>query len=467
MKRTIIVIVVALVVIAGSWYAYSRNASPAEPAAVVTSVAPNGLQTQAVTRGPIEAMTSATGSLAAARTQLVIPLASGKITEVLVDEGQAVRAGQTLARIDRTSLELSLRQAEAALASSQAQLDRTRAGSTAEDIAAAQAALISAQASLQDLMDGPSESELKLAQLAVDQAKNSLYSAQGSRDATVGSDYSSGGAKTQAEAAVLNAEVAVQIAEVQLAQLSEPPKQSAIEAARLQVAQAQASLDKLTNAPTAEDLAVAEATVAQSQVGVDLARQQLDDADIVAPADGELAAWDLYVGDTVAAGQSIGTVIDNSGYHIDLQVDELSIAAVANDQDAHITLDAFPDDELAGHVSRIAAIGTSTQGLVTYQVTVALDPTDLMVRPFMTASVDIVTARKEDALTVSNRALRRDATGKYVEIVKNGVTSKAYVETGLSNSDITEIVSGLEAGDQVVVSSTGSSLLSGSPFGGD
>jgi multidrug efflux pump subunit AcrA (membrane-fusion protein) len=396
----------------------------------------------------------------------VIPLASGKSTEVLGDEGQAVRAGQTLARIDRTSLELSLRQAEAALASSQAQLDRTRAGSTAEDIAAAQAALISAQASLQDLMDGPSESELKLAQLAVDQAKNSLYSAQGSRDATVGSDYSSGGAKTQAEAAVLNAEVAVQIAECNWRSFpSRPSSPPSRPPACRWPRHRPVWTNSLTRPPPRTWPSPRRPWPRARSAWISPANNWTTPTSWPRPT----VNWPpgiLYVGDTVAAGQSIGTVIDNSGYHIDLQVDELSIAAVANDQDAHITLDAFPDDELAGHVSRIAAIGTSTQGLVTYQVTVALDPTDLMVRPFMTASVDIVTARKEDALTVSNRALRRDANGKYVEIVKNGVTSKAYVETGLSNSDITEIVSGLEAGDQVVVSSTGSSLLSGSPFGG-
>ena len=465
MKRTIIIVAVALVVIGGSWYAYSRNATTAEPAE--TSLTPSGLQTVAVTRGPIEAITSATGSLSAARTQSVIPTASGKVTEVLVEEGQAVRAGQVLARLDHTTLELNLRQAEAALTSSQAQLDRVRAGSTAEDVAAAQAALISAQASLQDIMDGPSESELRLAQLAVDQAKNSLYAAQGSRDATVGSDFSSGGAKTQAEASVLNAEVAVQVAELQLAQLSEPPKQSAVEAARLQVAQAMASLARLQAAPTPEDLATSEAAVAQSQVAVDLARQQLDDADIVAPSDGELATWELHVGDVIAAGQSLGVVIDSSAYYIDLQIDEMSVADLAEGQDARIALDTFSDTELAGHISQIALIGTNNQGLITYGVTVALDPTDLMVRPLMTASVDIITDRKEGVLTVSNRALRRDATGKYVETVKNGATSKTYVETGVSNSDITEITSGLEAGDEVVVSSTGSSLLSSSPFGGD
>jgi multidrug efflux pump subunit AcrA (membrane-fusion protein) len=164
--------------------------------------------------------------------------------------------------------------------------------------------------------------------------------------------------------------------------------------------------------------------------------------------------------------QSVGTIIDSSGYHIDLQIDELAIASLAEGQDARITLDAFPGAALTGQVSQIAAIGDSNQGLITYQVTVALAPTDLQVRPLMTASVDIVTERKEDVLAVSNRALRRDATGKYVEVVKGGVASKAYVETGVSNSDVTEILSGLEVGDQVVVSSTGASLLSGSPFGG-
>jgi multidrug resistance efflux pump len=145
----------------------------------------------------------------------------------------------------------------------------------------------------------------------------------------VGSDYATGGAKTQAEATVLNAEVGRAGGRGSVGSASDPPSASAVEAARLQVAQAEAQLATLRSTPTAEDIAVAEAQVAQSQIAVDLARHSLENADIVAPADGELATWDLYVGDTVGMTQSVGTIIDSSGYHIDLQIDELAIASLA------------------------------------------------------------------------------------------------------------------------------------------
>ncbi|MDI7275951.1 MAG: efflux transporter periplasmic adaptor subunit, partial [Anaerolineae bacterium] len=134
-------------------------------------------------------------------------------------------------------------------------------------------------------------------------------------------------------------------------------------------------------------------------------------------------------------------------------------------QEAQITLDAFPDKLLAGRVSRIAPVGTISQGVVNYAVTVELAPTDVAVKADMTASVNIVTARKENVLLVPNRAVRRDRLGRYVEVVVDGQIKRQDVETGLSNETHTEVTKGLKEGALVVVSAPRQSPFAPSTMG--
>jgi HlyD family secretion protein len=178
--------------------------------------------TTAVARGAIVASIDGSGTIAAART-LDVPFAtSGTVSEVLVQEGDVVRAGQVLARIDARDLQAQVDSAQAGLASAQAQLraaqegsatpqdlaaqqasvaqaeanlKKTRQGnSTAADVASAEASLRSAQAQL-DALKNPSPDKISSAQLAVSQAQNSLQSTRDNASA----------AKTKAESAMQQA----------------------------------------------------------------------------------------------------------------------------------------------------------------------------------------------------------------------------------------------------------------------
>ena len=84
----------------------------------------------------------------------------------------------------------------------------------------------------------------------------------------------------------------------------------------------------------------------------------------------------------------------------------------------------------------------------------------------MTAAITVVTATKENVLVVPNRAILRDANGKYVETLNGGTTSKIYITTGLSNQDYTEVVDGLKEGQAIVVNRPRQNILSGGAFGG-
>lgn len=458
MKRVLLIVAVVAVVGAG-WTIYS-NVTRAKP------TIPEGISTEPVGYGDIEATISAVGSLAAERTQSLSFAISGQVVEVLVQEGQQVTEGQVLARLDDDDLQLSVKQAEAALRSAEASLEKVKKGPSEEDLAAARAAVDAARANLQKLQKGPSASDLELAKLSIDQAKNTLWGAQGNRDAIKGSPMAGGGQLAQAEAQVANAELAVKIAEINYAKLIEPADAAAIAAARSQLTQAESSLARLEAQPTAEDIRVAEAQVEQAQVNVEVARSRLDNATLTAPMTGQLASWRLHVGDMAAPGTPIGTIIDTTRYHIDVSIDETDIRQIQEGSTVRVELDAFPGEQLIGEVTSVSLVGDATQGIVTYNVRIDLQPTELPARPLMTAAITIVTATKENVLIAPNRAILRDAGGKYVEILRDGAITKIYIRTGLTGADHTEILDGLEEGQEIIVNRPRQNIFGSIPLGG-
>jgi macrolide-specific efflux system membrane fusion protein len=134
-------------------------------------------------------------------------------------------------------------------------------------------------------------------------------------------------------------------------------------------------------------------------------------------------------------------------------------------QKATITYDALPDSSASGTVTAIAPKGTSTQGVVTYDVTITLEKIDPRLRPNMSCTVEIVTETKAAALVVPTAAIKIDSTTnqKYVLVVsqRDGSTSKTDVKTGLVVGTTTEILSGVSEGQTVVTSSSSSSSSSG------
>ena len=184
--RRFIAVLLVIAVIGGSWYLYSRSQRPEEP------TTPTGIVTAPVERTSIESIVSATGSVSAERVANLIAPGSGTVAEVLVQEGDRVTAGQVVARLDTSDLALGVKQAQSQLEVSQASLARARQIPSAEEIKAAEVALASAQANLANLKRGPSARDKELAQLAIDQAKNSLWGAQGNRDAIKGSPVREG-----------------------------------------------------------------------------------------------------------------------------------------------------------------------------------------------------------------------------------------------------------------------------------
>nr|MBC7243895.1 efflux RND transporter periplasmic adaptor subunit [Chloroflexota bacterium] len=424
-------------------------------------------ETVPVRRDTILATVNASGSVKPKKKVTLVFPSGGLLAAINVQVGQRVEAGQELAWLDTRQLELNVAQAEATLKINQARLAQVKAGPSAADLAAAEAALESAQAlyesakkklNLKDEQLSMAEADLKRAELALQDAQAAYDRVAWRPDI---------GMLPQAaalERATLDYQRALANYKLQVAAIDD----TAFKSAAAQLAQAKAQLEKLRRNPTPEELAIAEAQVEQAKAALEQAKLRLTDAILVAPFSGTVLSIGAEVGELVSAATPVIVLADLAHYYIDASVDEADIGLVQSGQDAIITLDAFPDATLTGRVARIHPLGTVSQGVVSYAVEIEVTSAEVAIQPNMTAIVDIVVARKEGVLVVPNRAVKRDNAARYsVEVFTGSKVEQRSVAIGLSNELVTEIVSGLREGEEVVVYAPRRNVLEqfASPFG--
>jgi HlyD family secretion protein len=158
------------------------------------------------------------------------------------------------------------------------------------------------------------------------------------------------------------------------------------------------------------------------------------------------------------------TLSDLTTSQVSAAVSEADIGKVQPGQKVNFTLTAYPSRTFTGTVATIQPAGTTTSNVVTYNVLIAVDPTDVQLLPDMTATVAIVTASADNAVLVPNGALSSNGT---VPVLRSGSPIAVPVVTGISDGVNTQIVSGLQPGDQVVTGTvSGSSSAKSSSSGG-
>jgi RND family efflux transporter MFP subunit len=174
-----------------------------------------------------------------------------------------------------------------------------------------------------------------------------------------------------------------------------------------------------------------------------------------APFDGVVGRVDVERGESVGPQVPTITLVDDSQFTIEADVDEADIGWIEVGHEVLITLDAFPGYGLTGLVTAIAPSAALEMGIVSYRVTIEINPTNLPLRGGMTANTEIVRDRRENALLVPNRAVWIDAdTGQpFVEKMVEGEIVIAVIEQGITNEQVSEVLSGLEEGDQLAVRS--------------
>ena len=364
-----------------------------------TKIDPTKIAT--IEQGDLAQSVVATGKVQPITKVEVKSKASGIVKKLMVDAGDRVKAGQVLAELDKEELQAQVRGDEAQLT-------------------AAEANLRAAEADVERSKVDAEGVDVPTLQRAYERAKT--MASQGVVSASALDD------------AQRNYEMAVNKRDLARAQLT-------INEAKVKQAQAQVTQYK--------------ASLARSE-------EQLNYATVVAPIDGEVLSRDVEVGDAVSSILVLGssaTLVMTLGnmkeVYVDGKVDESDIGKVYLGQPARIKVESFKDKTFSGKVTKIAPMGVEKDNVTTFQVRVSIDNSGGELKALMTANAEIILKEDHNVLIIPENAIIYDKDKKaQVEVPdakgKEG-KRKVAVTVGISNGAKTELLSGLNKGDKVVL----------------
>lgn len=248
--------------------------------------------------------------------------------------------------------------------------------------------------------------------------------------------------------------------------------QAAVESAQQALIQAQQNLDGVKTGATETTLLDAQASVESTQNALTQAQRARDDAKIIAPFDGIIADIDTFVGKNASSGATAITLVNMSDLQILVSLSEIDVADVKRGQEVELAFDALNGRTLPGKVIAVLPLGTTSQGVVNYNVTIAFtnpDPNPStgagnnsrsgQVLPGMTAQASIITARVNDALLAPNRAIRTQGNRRVMTVLFEGREIPVFVQTGLQNESSTQILSATMSDGQTVNLQEGDTVL--------
>ncbi|MBU1107363.1 MAG: efflux RND transporter periplasmic adaptor subunit [Candidatus Riflebacteria bacterium] len=379
-------------------------------------------ESKLVTLGSLQTTVTGTGQVIPNLSVEVKCKASGTILKLPFEESDAVKKGDLLMELDPRDEENNVRQAEVSL---DATVSRLAQAEQSLAIAIRNIVIISNRA----------QTELKKAK---EQAQNSSKKAARLKT-LLGKKIISQEDYDDAQTLAIIAECSEEDARLELANIE---------------------LEKLSLEQKRQDVQISKTEVESRKIDLSIARRRLQETSITAPMDGIVSTRDVQIGQIVSSGISnvgggttILTLIDLSRIFVYAYIDESSIGQLRNGQNAKISVDAFPGQEFDGKVVRISPEGRNSSNVVTFETKIEVtDTRKSILKPQMTASVDILVEEREKCLSLPSEALFRKGAQLFVRLInKDGTTSEKLVETGISDGLVTEIKSGLQEGDRVEI----------------
>ncbi len=420
------------------------------------------------------------GTVAGVEDVTVTAKVTGRVEAVLVKEGDRVRAGQVLVRLEGGELAAQVRQAEANLASAQARLQMMIEGArpqeraqVEEQVRQAEANLASAQSRLQMLERGARPQERAQVEAAVAQAKANMDTAKANLDRMQSLFELGAVSKAQLDAAQLQYDVAksqYDAAKQQWNMTEIGPRIEELQMARSQVQAARAQRDMalqqramIQQGARTQELDMARAQVAQAQAGLAFARLQLANATITAPFAGTVTRRLVDPGQLVTTMPGQGmviTVAQIDTVHIGLDVSETDLARVKPGQTVALRVDAYPDRSFTGTV---VEVGQAADPRVrVFKVKVAVANPDHLLKPGMFARGTITTGQHAQALVIPRDAVTTESGQSTVFIAEAGKARTRKVRLGIMSGPVVEVLEGLTKGDAVIVVGQ-SGLTDGTP----
>jgi len=417
------------------------------------------VQTAIAAKGDLISLVTASGEIKPKTYTNLGANAQGRVMELMVKEGDHVRRGEVVARIESIQANADVVAQKATVASAEADSSATEAGLKVQD------------------------DTIRTQQATIDRTKADLALAK------------------------INYERYDQLFKAGVAPKSDyDQRKSAYDSQVAGLREAELRLDQLKSqrAQSLAQITSAQRRVAQAQAGLTRVNDILEKHDVVTPLDGIVTTLPVQVGETVVPGiqnsaaSSVMTVADMSVVTAEVNVDETDIVNLELNQKVEVTIDAIPNRTFAGHVTQIgneailrstgqvaSSSATSSTEAKDFKVVITLDDPPEEVRPGLSCTAKIVTATRKDVLNIPIQALtvrqqgelddaaaakkkqkdsgqapldlaaekqrREEITGVFV--ITNQKAEFHKVETGITGSTDIEVLSGVQPGDQIVVGS--------------
>lgn len=384
------IVVVVCLVAAGAVMAARSSGTKIDPTKIAK-----------VEKGDLVKSVVATGKVEPITKVEIKSKASGIVKKLYIEAGDHVKAGQVLAELDRVEMEAQVRQSEAQLQSSQATLRSAEA-----DLARSKVDALGV--------------DVPMLKRAYDRAESMAKQGVVSQSA-----------------------------------LDDAERNYVVATNKQQLAQAQVLVNGAKVAQSHADVKRSEATLSQL-------REQLSYTTIVAPIDGIVLSRDVEVGDAVSsilvmgsAATLVMTIGDTREVYVKGKVDESDIGKVYMDQPARIRVESFKDKTFQGKVTKISPMGVEKENVTTFEVRVSINNPGGELKAMMTANAEMILEEHKNVLSVPESSMIYDqnktASVEVPEPKAKDGKRKVAVKAGISNGAKTEILSGLNEGQQVIL----------------
>jgi HlyD family secretion protein len=445
-RRSLIVLAILALALPVIVSVVSANQAATEQAQRQQAVA--NLERYTVEPGRVELSVSARGGIASEEVSDLSLTMGGQIASVYVAEGDYVLAGEPLVMLANETEQISYTRAIINLEIAHLRFQDTREVDE-DDVRVAEAQVQAARAAYQAVDDRVTEDNIRAAELRYQQAQEALIAAEQAR--RVASIDENGLALLDAQ--IGEASFNLEIARLELEELRRS-NQGELGASYATILQAEQRLAQVQAGADEFALEERRINIEDALTSVQQAEKDFYDTILVAPFDGVVSELNVEVGQVVNASEPLVQLTDITPLRMEGQVDEVDISQVTEGMIAHVEIDPLDDRVIRGEVTDIAPRGRSVNGIVNYDVDIALSEEDADVRAGMTAEAFIVVESRENVLVVPNVYIRRDGRGSSTGFVStlnpDGTLREIEVTLGLRGDDVTEIQSGLSEGDLIV-----------------
>lgn len=426
------VVACCLVLAAGFWYVLTSKpqhksvpgrAAPEAPVATVTwgPVQYASLARSVSTSGTVQARFTA---------DLASESAGLQVIEVLVEEGDRVRAGQVLARLNSSLLRAQMQQQQARLRAAEAAVEKARQPNRTEDIMLQRAAVQQAAAAISQEEAALQRAQTNLSNLTVNANRYRMLNEQGAISTQEADDR-----RTSAAMAASEVEAA----------------RRRVEAAKFAAEQAAQRFNAAASGGRAVDIEIASAEASQVRAAIKELQSQIAQTVIKAPAAGLITRRHTEKGEVSTLGQPLFTMVKDGELELRAEVPEIDLPEIGPGQAVVITPAAPGAKAINARVREIGPVVDARTRLGTAYITL---PSDTELKQGMFARAVINIGRRAALAVPTKSVLVQDGT-KVVFVLHGNRVQRRVVETGTVSGEQTEIVSGLQPEEKVVVAGAG------------